>query len=109
MVGERGRDEVAQNSATWRNYLAPPEANALYGKVFARFMEPERRLFPGFVAVAVALVGLWPRKHERTKETTGKYGFASSWLGGYASTPQFAYALGLILAFDVSLGFNGVI
>ena len=58
VVGERGRDEVAQNSATWRNYLAPPEVNAVYGKVFARFMDPERRLFPGFVAVALAIVGL---------------------------------------------------
>ena len=60
VVGERGRAEVEQNSATWRNYLAPPETNAMYGKVFARFMEPERRLFPGFVAVALAIVGLWP-------------------------------------------------
>src|SRR5262249_38361066 len=60
VVGERGRAEVADGSATWRNYLAPPEANALYGRVFARFMEPERRLFPGFVAVALAIVGLWP-------------------------------------------------
>ncbi len=91
VVGERGRAEVAQNSATWRNYLAPPETNAMYGKVFARFMEPERRLFPGFVAVALAIVGLWP---------SGR---------GYLRTPQFAYVLGLILAFDVSLGFNGVI
>jgi hypothetical protein len=95
VVGERGRDEVAQNSATWRNYLAPPEVNAVYGKVFARFMDPERRLFPGFVAVALACIGLWPRKHDYT--------------AGYLRTPQFAYALGLILAFDVSLGFNGVI
>jgi hypothetical protein len=91
VVGERGRAEVALNSATWRNYLAPPETNAMYGKVFARFMEPERRLFPGFVAVALAIVGLWP---------SGR---------GYLRTPQFAYVLGLILAFDVSLGFNGVI
>jgi hypothetical protein len=91
VVGERGRAEVEQNSATWRNYLAPPETNAMYGKVFARFMEPERRLFPGFVAVALAIVGLWP---------SGR---------GYLRTPQFAYVLGLILAFDVSLGFNGVI
>jgi hypothetical protein len=91
VVGERGRAEVAQNSATWRNYLAPPEVNVLYGKAFARFMDPERRLFPGFVAIALAIVGLWPRRR------------------GYLRTPQFAYALGLILAFDVSLGFNGVI
>jgi hypothetical protein len=91
VVGERGRAEVAQNSAMWWNYLAPPEVNVMYGKVFARFMDPERRLFPGFVAVALAIVGLWPRRR------------------GYLRTPQFAYALGLILAFDVSLGFNGVI
>ena len=91
VVGERGRAEVAQNSATWRNYLAPPEVNVMYGSVFARFRDPERRLFPGFVAIALAIVGLWPRRH------------------GYLRTPQFAYALGLILAFDVSLGFNGVI
>ena len=96
VVGERGRGEVAQFSATWWNYLAPPEVNAVYGTVFARFMDPERRLFPGFIAVALALVGLWPRKHENTKESVWK-------------TPQFAYTLGLILAFDVSLGFNGII
>jgi hypothetical protein len=91
VVGERGRAEVAQNSATWWNYLAPPEVNVMYGKAFARFMDPERRLFPGFVAIALAIVGLWPRRR------------------GFLRTPQFAYALGLILAFDVSLGFNGVI
>jgi hypothetical protein len=28
VAGERGRAEVALNSATWRNYLAPPETNA---------------------------------------------------------------------------------
>jgi len=55
--------------------------------VFARFMDPERRLFPGFVAVALAIVGLWPP----------------------VSATRLAYALGLVLAFDVSLGFNGVI
>jgi len=95
VVGERRTDEIARNSATWRNYLAPPEVNIVYGKVFARFMDPERRLFPGFAAVALALVGLWPRTREG--------------LRGFARAPQFAYALGLILAFDVSLGFNGVI
>ncbi len=86
VVGERGRAEVANGSATWRNYLAPPEVNAVYGKVFARFMEPERRLFPGFVAVALAIVGLWPPLSAR----------------------RLAYGLGLLLAFDVSLGFNGL-
>jgi hypothetical protein len=87
VVGERGRAEVADGSATWRNYLAPPEVNRVYGKVFARFMQPERRLFPGFVAVALAIVGLWPP----------------------LSATRLAYGLGLLLAVDVSFGFNGVI
>jgi hypothetical protein len=87
VVGERGREDVAESSATWRNYLAPPELNAVYGKVFARFMQPERRLFPGFVAVALAIVGLWPP----------------------LNAIRLAYGLGLLLAFDVSLGFNGLL
>jgi hypothetical protein len=87
VVGERLPAEVAAGSATWRNYLAPPEVNAVYGKVFARFMEPERRLFPGFVAIALAVFGLWP-----------------PW-----SATRIAYGLGLLLAFDVSLGMNGLI
>ena len=87
VVGERGRAEAAASSATWRNYLAPPELNLVYGKVFARFREPERRLFPGFVAVALAIAGVWPP------------------LNGV----RVAYGLGLLLAFDVSLGFNGLL
>jgi hypothetical protein len=87
VVGERGRAEVADGSATWRNYLAPPEVNAVYGNMFARFRQNERRLFPGFVAVALAIVGLWPP----------------------LSATRLAYGLGLLLAFDVSLGFNGLI
>ena len=87
VVGERGRADVADSSATWRNYLAPPEVNAVYGKVFARFMQPERRLFPGFVAVALAIVGLWPP----------------------LNAIRLAYGLGLLLAFDVSLGVNGLL
>jgi hypothetical protein len=105
VVGQRGREEVAQNSATWRNYLAPPEVNAVYGNVFARFMEPERRLFPGFVAVALAIVGMLPRKRgglEHSENLEHPENSANP-------SARFAYILGLILAFDVSLGFNGVI
>ena len=104
VVGERGRAEVAQNSATWRNYLAPPEVNAVYGKVFARFMDPERRLFPGFVAVLLALVGVFsPRNGSR--QTTHTHDRMLSEDGA----ARLAYALGLLLAFDVSLGFNGIV
>ena len=102
VVGERGRQEVADGSARLRNYLAPPEANAVYGAVFNRFTDPERRLFPGFVAIALALVGLWPLSNAVRVRV-----FARSSFRGY--TVRFAYALGLLLAFDVSLGFNGVV
>jgi hypothetical protein len=85
VVGERGREEVANGSATWRNYLGPPDANLVYGSALARFADGERRLFPGFVAVALALLALWPPY----------------------SAERVAYGLGLLLAFDLSLGFHG--
>lgn len=98
-VGERGRQEVMNGSATWRSYLSPGPDNAMYGRVFARFMQPERQLFTGFVAIALALVAVWPampRKHESTKTIKG-------------NSVVLAYFLGFLLAFDVSLGFNGVL
>ena len=93
VVGERGRQEVLDGSATWRNYLAPAEANLLYGEAFAGFMQSERRLFPGFVAIGLAIVALWPRTRAFRLQT---------------SDFRLAYVLGLLLAFDVSLGFNGL-
>jgi hypothetical protein len=86
VVGERGRGEVAIGSATWRNYLGAPDASALYGTALAPFAESERRLFPGFVAIALAVVALWPP----------------------LEPVRIAYLLGLLFAFDLSLGFNGV-
>jgi hypothetical protein len=85
VVGERQFGEIAEGSATWWNYLGPPDSNLIYGKVFERFTASERRLFPGFVAVVLAAVALWPP----------------------LAAPRVAYVLGLLLAFDVSLGFNG--
>jgi dolichyl-phosphate-mannose-protein mannosyltransferase len=104
VVGERGRQEVADGSARLRNYLAPPEANALYGVVFNRFTDPERRLFPGFVAIALAIAGVWPR---RDRAGSGPADRESG--PGRDRRVRLAYALGLLLAFDVSLGFNGLI
>ena len=140
VVGERGREEVVRGSATWQNYLAPAEANALYGRAFARFMAGERRLFPGFVAIALAVVGLWParrsrhetrREHESpqddrprktptddeptlptvdTADTRAAHhrAFRVFEVSGFrVDATRLAYALGLLVAFDVSLGFNG--
>jgi len=97
VVGERGRQEVADGSARLRNYLAPPEVNAVYGAAFNRFTDPERRLFPGFAAVALAIVGLWPSSNGDGRQRRRD------------RAVRLAYLLGLLLAFDVSLGFNGIV
>jgi hypothetical protein len=94
VVGERARDEVANRSATLSNYLGPPEANAVYGDVFKRFTDSERRLFPGFVAIALALAAFLP----------GKMGITPK----ERVTARLAYGVGLLLALDMSLGFNGI-
>ena len=83
-VGERGGEESAAWSATWRNYLATPASNRLYGWSADRFGAHQRRLFPGLVALTLAAVALWP-----------------PW-----SAARAAYALGLGLAVNLTLGFN---
>ena len=60
------------------------------------FADGERRLFPGFVAVALAIVALWPRRSWR-----------NSPIAPLTNLPTAAYGPGLLLAFDLSLGFNG--
>lgn len=85
-VGERSRQENIGFSATWSNYLAAPDTNRLYGRTAARFGGLERNLFPGFAALALAALGLWPP----------------------LSAVRLAYAVGLLFAVDLTLGFNGV-
>jgi hypothetical protein len=85
-VGERSSAEAVVGSATWRNFLATPDNNVWYGQWSSRFADPERRLFPGMVAIALAIVALWP-----------------PW-----SWTRLAYALGLLFAIDVTRGFNGL-
>jgi hypothetical protein len=102
VVGERGREEVVNGSATLTDYLGPAQDNALYGRTLAGFARHERRLFPGFVAVALAAVGLWPRRGRGA----GPAGLAGS--PGDAGRVQLGYALGLLIAFDVSLGYHGL-
>jgi hypothetical protein len=107
-VGERVFQDNADLSAAWWNYLAAPAANLLYGNLTAPYWQPERALFPGLTAITLALVALWPRRPEDTKTTITQERVVPRWFRGYSKTPAFAYALGLLLAFDVSLGTNGV-
>lgn len=86
-VGERPLPEIEFYSATPRNYLAAHPTNVLFGDVTSSLGGQERELFMGIVVPLVALVGLWPP----------------------LSAARIAYALGLVAAFDVSLGFNGLL
>jgi hypothetical protein len=93
VVGERSAEEVKIGSAALANYIGPPEENLLYGEALKRFADGERRLFPGFVAIVLGIVGLWPRRSADRR---------------LARPAVLAYGLGLLLAFDLSLGFNGI-
>lgn len=97
VVGERAAAEVAFGSATWRDYVTAPAVNLLYGGTFSRVAEPEHALFPGFVAVVLALIALSPPAVFGRRTTNDG-----------PRTTVVAYTLGLVLAFDVSLGFNGL-
>jgi hypothetical protein len=85
-VGERPVDEIAFYSATPINYLAAHPRNALMKRNTAKWGGQERELYQGIAVPLIALVGLWPP----------------------LSTARIAYGLGFILAFEMSLGLNGV-
>ena len=80
-IGERSREEVRVYSATPADYLAVQHP----GRRMAGCNE--RQVFPGFLVVGLALAALWPP----------------------LSAVRAAYLLGLLFAFDVSLGSNGVL
>ena len=80
-IGERSRDEVRRYSAQPADYLAVSHPGVREAGC------NERQVFPGFLIVLLALPALWPP----------------------LSSVRVAYLLGLALAFDVSLGSNGII
>ncbi|CAN5859295.1 hypothetical protein BH18ACI5_BH18ACI5_19560 [soil metagenome] len=83
-VGLRSTHEVKMFSARPRDYLVATPTNLLYGELNTG--RPERRLFPGIVAPLLALIGL---------------------LLIAPSTVVVTYLVGLVLAFELSLGSNG--
>ena len=83
-VGDRDSAEVTAYSAKPKDYLTATSSNLLYGERSRG--QPERRLFPGFVAPVLALVGLllvMPRP------------------------AMIAYVIGGVVAFELSLGMYG--
>lgn len=87
-VGGRGVPEIIQFSARPSNYLVATPDNVVYGRAFASRGRPERRLFPGTLAVVLAIVGLFMRPPSK-----------------YVTT--IAYLLAMVLAYEMSLGLSG--
>jgi hypothetical protein len=85
-LGERPDIEVALYSARPSSYLVATPTNSLYGDTFESRGGPERRLFPGALAVLLAMIGLLLRIPPRR---------------------QIVYFIALVLAFEMSLGFGG--
>ena len=84
-VGVRAIHEVRTYSAQPRDYLVATPTNHLYGSSEGA---PERRLFPGLLPLILALVGLVLLE---------------------SSTTAVAYLVGLVVAFELSLGANGYV
>lgn len=85
-TGDRAAGEVARYSATPWSYVAVPPRNLLYGPWLSKFGDAETRLFPGSVALVLAVAGL----------------AAGPW-----NRRRWAYLAGGIVALDLSLGTNG--
>jgi hypothetical protein len=86
-LGDRPVSEIQFYSATPQNYLGAHQRNALFGPITAQWGGQERELFQGVAVPLIALVGLWPP----------------------LSAARIGYTLGLLLAFESSLGMNGVL
>ena len=85
-VGPRVASEVTAYSAKPKDYLTATGGNLLYGSRSRG--QPERRLFPGFAAPLLALVGL---------------------LLVAPQAATVAYLIGGVIAFELSLGMYGVV
>ncbi len=86
-LGERPDWEARLYSATPRSYLVAHVQSRLYSNVLDGPRTPEASLFPGLAIVGLAVAGAWPR----------------------LSRLQAAYVVALLVAFDGSLGLNGII
>ena len=86
-LGPRGISEVASYSAKPSSYLAASPTNFLYGELTEHLGGQEKRLFPGALALLLAGVGVFWRRSPRAV----------------------IYVVGVIAAFELSLGANGLI
>ena len=85
-VGERNTGEASLYAAGPRHYLASMPDSLIAGKLTGPLGRPEKRLSPGFIALGLALLALWPPLTRTT----------------------IAYALVLAVAVDLSFGPRGL-
>jgi hypothetical protein len=78
-LGERQAKDIQLYSATLWNYLATPNENVIHGAWSGPLGQNERRLFPGFIAMALAAAGLVALERRRmTLLVVGAVGFIIS-------------------------------
>jgi hypothetical protein len=85
-MGDRPTGEIHLYSARPSNYMVATPDNVVWGRSFAGRGRPERRLFPGALAVLLGAVALFFRRR--------------------GATPLVYLGVG-VLAFELSLGFSG--
>jgi hypothetical protein len=85
-VGDRSEYDVLQYAARASSYRAATPGNWLYGGQLAASAGEERRLFPGFIPLVLAMVGL---------------------LLGVPGRRPIVYLLLMVAAFEMSLGLRG--
>jgi hypothetical protein len=86
LVGVRDLPQIRMHSATTEAYRRVSHGNYLYGE--SHWGKPELSLFPGYVPIALGLAALVLTR---------------------PSALLLSYVAGLLLAFDLSLGLNGLV
>ena len=87
IVGERGVGERVLYTAGPKHYIAAMPQSIIYGKLTGSIGLHEKRLFPGFAAMLLGAIALWPPLDRR----------------------RVAYAIALALTVDISFGHRGIV
>lgn len=78
-LGDRDNRDILTYSATLANYLSTPNENIIHGAWSGGLGQNERRLFPGIVALVIAVIGVFGLERRRlTLLVAGLVGFVIS-------------------------------
>ena len=124
LLGPRDPGEIANFSAQLASYVAAPQQNWFWGWTGQRFSGNELRVFPGAVAVTLALLGLAQRPRRlawiyagltalAVEMSLGLNGWLYSWLvahvwalRGFRAPARFAILASCCLALVAAFGFQ---